>query len=144
MIISMATKPTVHTHQTRQTRQGAAVEAALAANDAFRSAQELFAQMRADGETVGLSTVYRQLNALAELDRADVVVGADGESRYRLCGVDSGSKHHHHLVCRECGTSVEVASSAVERWADDVAHKAGFTQVTHTLEVFGLCPKHSA
>lgn len=140
MIINMATK--LPAGRIRQTRQGAAVEAALADADAFRSAQELFAQMRADGEKVGLSTVYRQLNALAELDRADVVVGGDGESRFRLCGPETDGKHHHHLVCRECGDSVEVASTAVERWADDIARKAGYSDVSHTVEVFGLCPKH--
>jgi Fur family ferric uptake transcriptional regulator len=28
----------------------------------------------------------------------------------------------------------------VERWADSVAAAHGFTDVTHTLEIFGRCP----
>lgn len=127
----------------RTTKQSAAVEAALAAEDTFSSAQELFTRLRDRGEPIGLATVYRQLNTLAETGRADVVQGADGENRYRLCGPQEADHHHHHLVCRECGASVEVSSSAVEKWAEQIAREAGYTQISHTVEVFGLCPRHS-
>jgi Fur family transcriptional regulator, ferric uptake regulator len=35
---------------------------------------------------------------------------------------------------------VEVEGKAVERWAEEVAGDAGFTDVGHTVELFGLCP----
>jgi Fur family ferric uptake transcriptional regulator len=77
-----------------------------------------------------------------------VVHRPDGEAQYRLCGTDapapSDPAHHHHLVCRVCGRAVEVDGPEVEAWADRVAAAAGYTQVTHTVEVFGLCPEHSA
>ena len=60
---------------------------------------------------------------------------ADGEAVYRRCS----RGHHHHLVCRGCGRTVEVEGPAVERWADRVAEEHGFTDVSHTLEVFGTC-----
>ena len=63
----------------------------------------------------------------------------DGETRYRRC---SGS-HHHHLVCRECGRTVEVEGPTVERWATSVASEHGYADVSHTLEIFGLCPRCS-
>ena len=56
-------------------------------------------------------------------------------STVRLCGLS----HHHHLVCRGCGKTVEVAGPAVESWADKVAAEHGFTDVGHTLEIFGSC-----
>ena len=128
----------------RATRQGAAVDAALRDADGFRTAQDLHGELRRRGETVGLTTVYRHLKSLADAGEIDVVLRPDGEAQYRLCRpVDAAAEHHHHLVCRVCGRSVEVEGPEVEAWASRVAAAAGYTQVTHTLEVFGLCPEHS-
>lgn len=124
----------------RSTRQRSAVIVALDEIDDFRSSQELHDYLRHKGENVGLSTVYRTLTALAAAREVDVIVREDGESVYRKC---SGT-HHHHLVCRACGRTVEVAGPAVERWADAVAEENGFTEVNHTLELFGLCAECSA
>jgi Fur family ferric uptake transcriptional regulator len=123
----------------RATRQRAAVSAVLDSVSDFRSAQELHEELRRQGENVGLTTVYRTLQGLAEAGQVDVLRTDDGESMYRRCS----SGHHHHLVCRECGRAVEVAGPAVERWADSVAAAHGFTDVTHTLEIFGRCPNCS-
>ena len=131
----------------RNTRQAKAIEAVLAAADGFRTAQELFAELRGRGERTGLTTVYRYLSLLVDDDRADVVHAAGGEAKYRLCGATSttaASGHHHHVVCRECGRSVEVSAPEVEKWASTVAAAAGYTDISHTVEVFGLCPQHSA
>jgi Fur family ferric uptake transcriptional regulator len=132
----------------RTTRQAEAVESIMREADGFRTAQDLFAELRRRGDRIGLTTVYRHLATLAEQGSADVVHTADGESQYRLCGVPPGpgapaEDHHHHLVCRECGRSVEVSGPEVEAWAERVAEAAGYTEVSHTLEVFGLCPQHS-
>jgi Fur family ferric uptake transcriptional regulator len=131
----------------RSTRQGAAVDAALRDADGFRTAQDLHGELRRRGETVGLTTVYRHLKSLADAGEIDVVLRPDGEAQYRLCRPldpsDPAAGHHHHLVCRKCGRAVEVEGPEVEEWAGRVAAAAGYTQVTHTLEVFGLCPEHS-
>jgi Fur family ferric uptake transcriptional regulator len=119
------------------TRQRAAVARALAAAEGFQSAQVLHEAMRRSGESVGLTTVYRHLQALADAGEVDVLRNADGESVYRRC---QGGDHHHHLVCRSCGATVEVTGPAVEKWATTVAAKHGFRDVSHTVEVFGTCP----
>ena len=129
------TAPEARVIGTRSTRQRAAVAAALASLDDFRSAQELHDLLRQRGEAVGLTTVYRTLQALADAGEIDVLRTDDGEAIYRRC---SGG-HHHHLVCRVCGRAVEVEDSQVERWADDVARAHGFVDVQHTVEVFGVC-----
>jgi Fur family ferric uptake transcriptional regulator len=121
---------------TRPTRQRRAVAACLGRFDDFRSAQEIHELLRGAGENVGLSTVYRTLQALADAGEVDVLRAEDGETRYRRC---SGS-HHHHLVCRRCGRTVEVEGPTVERWATSIASEHGFADVSHTLEIFGLCP----
>ena len=120
---------------TRPTRQRRAVVAALGRLDEFRSAQEIHEVLRTEGDTVGLATVYRTLQALAAAEDVDVLRGEDGETRYRLCS----DSHHHHLVCRDCGRAVEVEGPAVERWAEVVAREHGFVEVSHTVELFGRC-----
>jgi Fur family transcriptional regulator, ferric uptake regulator len=123
------------TEPLRPTPQRRAVVGCLDAFDDFRSAQEIHTVLRERGERVGLATVYRTLQALADNGEVDLLRGEDGEARYRRC---SGS-HHHHLVCRTCGRTVEVEGPAVERWAGIVAREHGFSDVSHTLELFGTC-----
>lgn len=122
----------------RPTRQQTAVADALARTDGFTSAQSLHDLLRHEGTSVGLTTVYRHLQALADAGDVDVLRTADGESVYRRC---AGEEHHHHLVCRSCGATVEVTGPAVEAWASAVADEHGFTDVSHTLEVFGTCAR---
>ncbi|MDO3394615.1 transcriptional repressor [Nocardioides sp. SOB44] len=124
----------------RSTRQRTLVRDLVGELDSLRSAQEIHALLRERGESVGLSTVYRALQALAEDDEVDVVRNEQGEVLYRQCSV----KHHHHLVCRSCGRAVELVGPTVERWADQAASEHGFTDVTHTVELFGVCPRCAA
>lgn len=120
----------------RNTRQRTAVSALLAEVEGFHSAQDLHAMLRDRGERVGLTTVYRTLQGLADAGEIDVMRPPGGEHLYRRCS----EGHHHHLVCRSCGRTVEVAGPAVETWADRVAAQHGFSDVSHTLEIFGTCP----
>ena len=119
----------------RATRQRSAVAAALADSAEFRSAQDLHSLLRGRGEAIGLTTVYRTLQTMADAGEVDVLRQADGESVYRRCSTG----HHHHLVCRRCGRTVEVEGPTVEAWADRVARTHGFHDVEHTVEVFGTC-----
>ena len=122
----------------RGTRQAQALATALDSLPGFCSAQEIHAELRRKGEHVGLTTVYRHLQALSEQGRIDAIRDDSGEILYRQCGT---SVHHHHLTCRNCGKSVEVEGRAVEQWAERVAAEAGFTDVGHTVELFGMCPE---
>ena len=121
--------------QRRTTRQREAVSAVLASVSEFRSAQDLHDLLRQRGDAVGLATVYRTLQSLADAGEVDVMRTGDGEAVYRRCS----SGHHHHLVCRTCGRTVEVEGPAVEAWAQAEAQRHGFTDVAHTVEVFGTC-----
>jgi Fur family ferric uptake transcriptional regulator len=133
-----STEPTLP-QGTRPTRQRRAVVSALQGFEDFRSAQDIHDLLRRNGDNVGLSTVYRTLQALADSGEVDVLRSEDGEAVYRRCS----TSHHHHLVCRSCGRTVEIEGPAVERWADRVAGEHGFTEVSHTLEIFGTCPRCS-
>lgn len=124
----------------RKTRQRAALTAALREVEGFRSAQELHDELGSRGEVVGLTTVYRNLQALSEEGDVDVLRREDGEAIYRLCET---SEHHHHLVCRDCGHTVEIDNDRMERWADEVGRAHGFNDLSHDVEIFGLCPNCS-
>lgn len=119
----------------RSTRQRAAITELLDSLDEFRSAQELHDELRRRGEGIGLTTVYRTLQSLATAGLVDTLRTDTGESVYRRCS----EHHHHHLVCRLCGSTVEVVGGPVEVWAAEIAAQNGFSDVSHTVEVFGVC-----
>ena len=119
----------------RSTRQRAAVNDMLGELEEFRTAQQLHDELRQQGNSIGLTTVYRTLQALADAGDVDVIRTGEGEAAYRRCSTG----HHHHLVCRSCGRAVEVSGPAVERWANAVAAEHGFRDVSHDLEIFGTC-----
>ena len=119
----------------RSTRQRTAVTRLLDDTDDFRSAQEIHEVLRRNGEGIGLTTVYRTLQTLADAGEVDVLRTGSGEAVYRRCS----AHHHHHLVCRHCGRTVEIEGPTVEVWAERVAAEHGFTDVSHTVEIFGRC-----
>lgn len=124
----------------RVTKQRQAISELLNERTEFASAQTLHDELRARGHAIGLTTVYRNLAALADAGDVDVLTQDDGETLYRKCS----SEHHHHLVCRSCGATAEVSGDAVELWAERVAAEHGFTAVDHTFELVGLCARCSA
>ena len=119
----------------RNTWQKDAVRHALSEATGFVSAQDLHLVLRNHGSTIGLATVYRALADLATLGEADSLQSKDGELLYRACGTD----HHHHLICRKCGKTVEIEADKVEAWVDDVAKTHGFSRPSHTIDIFGDC-----
>lgn len=119
----------------RATKQRSAISDLLDDIDEFRSAQDLHDELRRRGEGIGLTTVYRTLQTLADAGTVDVLRIDTGESVYRRCS----SGHHHHLVCRDCGYTVEVEGPTVEKWSQGVAEKNNFSDVSHTVEIFGTC-----
>lgn len=121
----------------RNTRQRAEILALLDGLDEFRSAQQLHELLRARGSSTGLATVYRAVQSLTESGEVDVLRSEDGESVYRRC--ERRGSHHHHLVCRYCGRTVEIDGPAAETWADQIAAAHAFVDVEHTIELVGTC-----
>lgn len=124
----------------RNTWQRETVRQALGTSEGFVSAQGLHTALRTGGSPIGLATVYRALADLAAEGDADALQ-QDGENLYRLC---TPGTHHHHLICRNCGLTVEIEADAVEDWARQVAADHGFSQPNHVVDVFGLCKNCAA
>jgi Fur family transcriptional regulator, ferric uptake regulator len=118
----------------RTTRQRLSVLASLRDRADAVTAQDLYAELRAAGDTVGLTTVYRTLTALAEAGFLDVFA-RDSEQAFRLCG----DVHHHHLVCETCNRVEELPADEVEQWVNDAAARYGFLPTGHRADIFGIC-----
>lgn len=86
-----------------------------------------------------LATIYRSMHLLEEMGMVQRHDFGDGVVRYELAAAD-GADHHHHLICTECRTVVEVDDCFPKEWENQIAQRNGFAQVTHRLEFFGLCP----
>lgn len=119
----------------RNTWQKTAVLEQLSNTDEFVSAQELHQKISQSGKKLGLTTVYRALTEMVEQGMADSLSISDGEMRYRICTPE----HHHHLICRVCGKTVEFDMPGFEELALEVAKAHGFTELSHEIELFGVC-----
>jgi Fur family ferric uptake transcriptional regulator len=119
----------------KPTRQRLRVLQELAAESSDVTAIELHRRLRADGDRIGLSTVYRTLSALASSGVIDSFSHHPGESCYRLCG----EGHHHHLVCTSCHRVVELDECGLEGWLAKVASTTDFEPTDHRVEVLGVC-----
>lgn len=122
----------------RRTRQRATIAEVMAEIEEFRTAQDIHDLLRHQGHSVGLATVYRNLQAMAEAGEVDVVRLPDGQASYRACGTATHA-HHHHLICRSCGRTVEVTLPPLEGLIRSLAAEHGFAEMDHELEFFGVC-----
>ncbi|QAY59496.1 transcriptional repressor [Microbacterium protaetiae] len=125
----------------RNTWQRERVREALTDARGFVSAQTLHATLRGENTGIGLATVYRALADMASAGDADSLQSPEGESLYRAC---TSHGHHHHLICRSCGLTIEIAGKGVEEWARTAAAAHGFTEAEHVVDIFGLCRECTA
>ena len=120
----------------RKTRQRDAIMAIMADETDFRSAQQVHAALVAAGQTVGLATVYRNLQTLTEIGELDSLRSEEGETLYRRC---AARRHHHHLVCRSCGYTVDIQDDQLEQWISEISQRYQFNDIEHMADIFGLC-----
>lgn len=123
----------------RSTRQQSAILEAIEGIDDFRSAQDIHLLLTKRKLKVGLATVYRTLQKMVDKEEIDSIRNSDGEILYRHCGQNEG--HHHHLICRRCSKTITVEGPALETWAEKIAKENGFKDVSHTVDIFGICKK---
>ena len=123
--------------EARNTRQRRIIKATMEELGDFISAQDLHLILANRKEQVSLATTYRVLQSLANAGELDSVKGIEGETLYRHCRVKD---HHHHLLCRRCGTAIELEAPALEDWALAMGKQHGFSELEHVVEVAGYCP----
>lgn len=125
------------TGTTRETAPRRALGALIAKRRGHFTAAELLEDAKKRDVRVGRATVFRTLDLLAargSLERIDLPTG---EHAYVACAPE---EHHHHVLCRNCGKSVEVEDAGFESVVGEIARRSGYSIESHRLELFGLCP----
>ncbi len=102
------------------------------------SPEELYRMTKEKDPSIGQATVYRTLKLLCDAGIAREVDFGDGVTRYEPY---FGHTHHDHLICKECGKSVEVINHDIEKLQEDLAARHGFTLTGHSMYLYGYCPE---
>ena len=103
--------------------------------DSHISAEDIFTQIHARYPYMNISTVYRTLELLEKLG---LVIKTDfGEGRVRYHPADKG--HHHHLVCQQCGTIIDIDESTLARLQDVLMARYNFSASLKHVAIFGFC-----
>jgi Fur family ferric uptake transcriptional regulator len=119
------------------TRPRERIAALLKSQPRFMTAADVHRALHALRERVSLSTVYRTLEHLLASGAVTVRVDESGEASYLHC--DEPSHHHHHAICRACGSVQDVDCSAMDRVAESLRAQHGFLLDSHKMEFSGLC-----
>lgn len=117
----------------RLTAPRRAIVAELRAAARYCTANDLYHRLAPSG--VGLASIYRTLELLAQLGVAERRAGTSGESSFLYCS----ARHHHHVVCTGCGLVREVELCPGGELAREAERATRFKIERHTLDFYGLC-----
>jgi len=113
------------------------MQAFLEVADMHLSAEDVHNIVKQQHTDIGLATVYRTLDLLAELEVLNRLDFGDGRSRYELN--KAGSHQHHHLLCLRCGSVIEFEDDLLDELEMVIAKKSKFQIVDHQLKFYGYC-----
>ena len=102
------------------------------------STDELYRLVKKEDNRIGFTTVYRTLKLLAECGLASEVAFNDGIARYEH---QYQRRNHHHMVCTDCGSSVEFFSADIERIEREIGRKHKYLTTRHSFQIYGMCEK---
>lgn len=121
----------------KNTKQREAMLCVLRQSAEPLSAEDIFAQMKTAFPSLALSTIYRNLERFAAdtlVERSDF---GDGVVRYSL----AREQHGHYLVCTGCNAKIKLCDCPLTGMERSIAEETGFTVESHTLTIYGKCPK---
>ncbi len=122
-------------HGLKLTRPRLAILQVISEHPGHLSAIEIWKAARALYQPLGRATAFRTINQLVELGLLRPIYLGGGQLRYML--VQGG--HHHHIVCTQCGTVIELPHCPLVPPADEIAAASGFEITGHLVEFFGVC-----
>jgi Fur family transcriptional regulator, ferric uptake regulator len=100
------------------------------------STDELHRLVKKRDAKIGYTTVYRTLKLLSECGLASEVAFHDGIARYEH---QHNRRSHHHMVCTDCGSSVEFFSPEVDKLEQEIGRKFHYETRRHTFQIYGMC-----
>ncbi len=101
------------------------------------SAEDVYKELLAAGEDIGLATVYR---VLTQFEAAGMVCRHHFEGGQSVFELERGG-HHDHLVCVKCGLILEFVEEVIEERQRAIAEQKGFKIENHSLVIYGVCPE---
>ena len=112
----------------------------LSAEDVYKAVHKIYSH-------VGLTTVYRTLELLVQIGLVFKFDFGDGRARYELSEGPKGERHHHHLVCTDCGRVIDYTDfideeiELLNQTEKGLSKKYNFRITNHLIQFYGLCDK---
>lgn len=110
------------------------------------SAEDIYMQVHLNYPNIGLTTIYRTLDILANMGMVLKFDFGDGRARYELVG-DPKKTHHHHLICTECNRVVDYTEfidkeiKLLNETEEGLSKKYNFEIKSHLIQFHGICEK---
>jgi Fur family ferric uptake transcriptional regulator len=123
-------------HGLKQTAPRRLILETFLVGEGHRSVEDIHQEVRRRDARIGHTTVYRTMKLLGEAGLAREVDLSDGMIRYEHL---YNHAHHDHMICTECGRSVEFLNPEIERLQDEASRRLGFEVSDHRLQIYGLC-----
>lgn len=111
----------------------------LSRDDQHLSADEIHNLIRQQEGEIGIATVYRNLDLMAELGLLNKINFGDGRSRYELAQSHLDHHQHHHLVCLCCQEIFEVKDDLLTHLEEQIKKEHNFAIVDHNVQFYGYC-----
>ena len=105
-------------------------------NEGHRSVEDIYHTVKAIDPRIGYTTVYRMMKLMVSCGLAREIELADGITRYEHL---FNHEHHDHLICMECGKSIEFYNPEIEALQDAASAQLGFKVLDHKLQIYGVC-----
>ena len=105
-------------------------------HEGHRSVEDIYRVVRKQDPRVGYTTVYRTMKILVDCGLAREIDLADGITRYEHL---YNHEHHDHMICMQCGRSIEFYDRGIETLQDEASAQLGFKVLDHKLQIYGLC-----
>ena len=102
-------------------------------------ADEVHELLREQSQDIGLATVYRSLELLAELGILQKMDFGERFSRYEIRTVTPDEHQHHHMICMKCNKVFEFQDDLLDKLEKDISKKSGFKIVDHQVIFYGYC-----
>lgn len=120
----------------KMTRQRETVVESFLKTDGHISTDELFDLVKKKDKTLGYTTVFRTLKALKDCGLARETHYSDNRTRFEHL---YNYPHHHHIVCKECNSTIEFLSPELEQLQEQIVSKYRFKSLQHQLQISGIC-----
>jgi Fur family transcriptional regulator, ferric uptake regulator len=129
-------KAVLKKEQLKLTKQRISVLENVIKSNAHRECDEIYDQLKSEGENVSRATVYRTVAILEKYSFLRKLELGDGRARYEY---KLGLDHHDHMVCVECGEISEFVNHEIEKLQDKICEELNFKLIRHIHQLFGVC-----